>query len=105
MWNGIEDLRSFELECLGSGNANHVTCGELRQTLFQSNGERRVSRFTTKSRLLTSHPKQAMPPFKDEHVLVIAPGSQTCLAQLGLPESLTPAKLVTFIKSLQNHKG
>lgn len=34
-----------------------------------------------------------MPPFKDEHVLVIAPGSQTCLAQLGLPESLTPAKL------------
>ncbi|RDW64076.1 putative SWI and RSC complex subunit arp9 [Coleophoma crateriformis] len=32
-----------------------------------------------------------MPPFKDENVLVIAPGSQTTLAQLGLPESFTPA--------------
>ena len=32
-----------------------------------------------------------MPPFKDEHVLIIAPGSQTTLAQLGLPESFTPA--------------
>ncbi|KAL8671771.1 MAG: hypothetical protein Q9168_003742 [Polycauliona sp. 1 TL-2023] len=34
-----------------------------------------------------------MPPFKDEHILVIAPGSQTTLAQLGLPESFTPAQL------------
>lgn len=34
-----------------------------------------------------------MPPFKDEHVLIIAPGSQTTLAQLGLPESFTPARL------------
>ncbi|KAI9818701.1 MAG: Actin-like protein arp9 (SWI/SNF complex component arp9) [Thelocarpon impressellum] len=34
-----------------------------------------------------------MPPFKDEHILVIAPGSQTTLAQLGLPESFTPARL------------
>ncbi|KAI9851559.1 MAG: Actin-like protein arp9 (SWI/SNF complex component arp9) [Thelocarpon superellum] len=34
-----------------------------------------------------------MPPFKDEHVLIIAPGSQRTLAQLGLPESFTPAKL------------
>lgn len=34
-----------------------------------------------------------MPPFKDEHILVIAPGSQTTLAQLGLPESFTPAAL------------
>ncbi|OKL62103.1 hypothetical protein UA08_02142 [Talaromyces atroroseus] len=32
-----------------------------------------------------------MPQFKDEHVLLIAPGSQTTLAQLGLPESFTPA--------------
>lgn len=34
-----------------------------------------------------------MPPFRDEHVLLIAPGSQTTLAQLGLPESFTPAAL------------
>ncbi|KAL8703366.1 MAG: hypothetical protein Q9201_003451 [Fulgogasparrea decipioides] len=33
-----------------------------------------------------------MPPFKDEHILIIAPGSQTTLAQLGLPESFTPAQ-------------
>ncbi|KAI1945756.1 Actin-like protein arp9 (SWI/SNF complex component arp9) [Ophidiomyces ophidiicola] len=33
-----------------------------------------------------------MPSFKDEHILIIAPGSQTTLAQLGLPESFTPAK-------------
>ncbi|KAI9729632.1 MAG: Actin-like protein arp9 (SWI/SNF complex component arp9) [Claussenomyces sp. TS43310] len=32
-----------------------------------------------------------MPPFKDEHILIIAPGSQLTLAQLGLPESFTPA--------------
>ncbi len=32
-----------------------------------------------------------MPPFRDEHILIIAPGSQTTLAQLGLPESFTPA--------------
>jgi len=34
-----------------------------------------------------------MPPFRDEHILLIAPGSQTTLAQLGLPESFTPAAL------------
>ncbi|KAI9769945.1 MAG: Actin-like protein arp9 (SWI/SNF complex component arp9) [Geoglossum simile] len=34
-----------------------------------------------------------MPPFKDEHILIISPGSQTTLAQLGLPESFTPGKL------------
>ncbi|MCJ1254592.1 Actin-like protein arp9 (SWI/SNF complex component arp9) [Lignoscripta atroalba] len=34
-----------------------------------------------------------MPPFKDEHILIIAPGTQTTLAQLGLPESFTPARL------------
>lgn len=34
-----------------------------------------------------------MPPFRDEHILIIAPGSQTTLAQLGLPESFTPAAL------------
>ena len=33
-----------------------------------------------------------MPPFKDEHILIIAPGSQTTLAQLGLPESFCPAQ-------------
>ena len=33
-----------------------------------------------------------MPPFKDEHILLIAPGSQTTLAQLGLPESFCPAQ-------------
>ncbi|KAL3420130.1 hypothetical protein PVAG01_08629 [Phlyctema vagabunda] len=32
-----------------------------------------------------------MPPFRDENILILAPGSQTCLAQLGLPESFTPA--------------
>jgi actin-related protein 9 len=31
-----------------------------------------------------------MPAFKDEHILIIAPGSQTTLAQVGLPESFTP---------------
>ncbi|ETI22563.1 hypothetical protein G647_06639 [Cladophialophora carrionii CBS 160.54] len=33
-----------------------------------------------------------MPPFKDEHVLIIAPGSQMTAAQLGLPESFTPPR-------------
>ncbi|KAJ5930928.1 hypothetical protein N7466_006421 [Penicillium verhagenii] len=33
-----------------------------------------------------------MPPFKDEHVLLFAPGSQMTLAQLGLPETFTPAR-------------
>lgn len=32
-----------------------------------------------------------MAPFKDESILIIAPGSHTTLAQLGLPESYTPA--------------
>ncbi|TID25282.1 actin-like ATPase domain-containing protein [Venturia nashicola] len=32
-----------------------------------------------------------MPPFKDEQILIIAPGSQTTLGQYGIPESLTPA--------------
>ena len=35
-------------------------------------------------------PASKMPPFKDENILIIAPGSQTTLAQLGLPESFTP---------------
>ncbi|KAI9713281.1 MAG: Actin-like protein arp9 (SWI/SNF complex component arp9) [Chrysothrix sp. TS-e1954] len=34
-----------------------------------------------------------MPNFKDEHIIIIAPGSQTTLAQLGLPESFTPPRL------------
>ncbi|KAF2432815.1 hypothetical protein EJ08DRAFT_647905 [Tothia fuscella] len=34
-----------------------------------------------------------MPLFKDDQILIIAPGSQTTLAQLGIPESLTPAQL------------
>ncbi|PNS17196.1 hypothetical protein CAC42_7250 [Sphaceloma murrayae] len=33
-----------------------------------------------------------MPAFKDGELLIIQPGSQTTLAQLGLPESLTPAR-------------
>ncbi|KAK4619582.1 SWI/SNF and RSC complexes subunit arp9 [Fulvia fulva] len=33
-----------------------------------------------------------MPPFRDDQILIIAPGSQTTLAQLGLPESFTPAR-------------
>lgn len=33
-----------------------------------------------------------MPPFRDEHILIIVPGSQTTLAQLGLPESFCPAQ-------------
>ncbi|KAL9092602.1 MAG: hypothetical protein Q9165_004406 [Trypethelium subeluteriae] len=34
-----------------------------------------------------------MPAFKDDQIIVIAPGSMTTLAQLGLPESFTPAKI------------
>ncbi|KAL6706529.1 Actin-like protein arp9 [Coniothyrium glycines] len=34
-----------------------------------------------------------MPPFKDDQIIVIAPGSETTVAQLGLPESFTPARL------------
>ncbi|KAJ5514958.1 hypothetical protein N7463_004510 [Penicillium fimorum] len=37
-------------------------------------------------------PVITMPPFKDEHILLIAPGSQMTLAQLGLPETFTPAR-------------
>ncbi|KAJ5615326.1 hypothetical protein N7537_000440 [Penicillium hordei] len=37
-------------------------------------------------------PLITMPPFKDEHILLIAPGSQMTLAQLGLPETFTPAR-------------
>ncbi|KAF2760984.1 actin-related protein, ARP9 class [Pseudovirgaria hyperparasitica] len=32
-----------------------------------------------------------MPPFKDDQIIIISPGSETTLAQLGLPESFTPA--------------
>ncbi|KAL9054738.1 MAG: hypothetical protein Q9206_003427 [Seirophora lacunosa] len=45
-----------------------------------------------------------MPPFKDEHVLIIAPGSQTTLAQLGLPESFTPAQLRTSTRMFPAEK-
>ncbi|KAF2457838.1 hypothetical protein BDY21DRAFT_342929 [Lineolata rhizophorae] len=34
-----------------------------------------------------------MPAFKDDQIIIISPGSRTTLAQLGLPESFTPAKL------------
>ncbi|KAF2473319.1 uncharacterized protein BDR25DRAFT_332922 [Lindgomyces ingoldianus] len=34
-----------------------------------------------------------MPPFKDEQIIIIAPGSETTVAQLGLPESFTPARI------------
>ncbi|RPB23432.1 actin-like ATPase domain-containing protein [Terfezia boudieri ATCC MYA-4762] len=34
-----------------------------------------------------------MPSFRDDQILIISPGSQTTLAQLGLPESFTPAKI------------
>lgn len=34
-----------------------------------------------------------MPPFRDEHLVILAPGSHTTLAQLGLPESFAPAQL------------
>ncbi|KAF1959911.1 actin-like ATPase domain-containing protein [Byssothecium circinans] len=34
-----------------------------------------------------------MPPFKDDQIIIIVPGSETTLAQLGLPESFTPARL------------
>ncbi|EMC93015.1 hypothetical protein BAUCODRAFT_115113 [Baudoinia panamericana UAMH 10762] len=33
-----------------------------------------------------------MPPFRDDQIFIIAPGSETTLAQLGLPESFTPAR-------------
>ncbi|KAL8748955.1 MAG: hypothetical protein Q9184_007011, partial [Pyrenodesmia sp. 2 TL-2023] len=45
-----------------------------------------------------------MPPFKDEHILIIAPGSQTTLAQLGLPESFTPAQLRTSTRMFPAEK-
>ncbi|KAH9871866.1 hypothetical protein J1614_006124 [Plenodomus biglobosus] len=34
-----------------------------------------------------------MPPFKDDQIIIIAPGSETTVAQLGLPESFTPPQL------------
>ncbi|EMD89164.1 hypothetical protein COCC4DRAFT_50537 [Bipolaris maydis ATCC 48331] len=34
-----------------------------------------------------------MPPFKDDQIIIISPGSETTVAQLGLPESFTPARL------------
>ncbi|KAF2828580.1 actin-like ATPase domain-containing protein [Ophiobolus disseminans] len=34
-----------------------------------------------------------MPPFKDDQIIIIAPGSETTVAQLGLPESFTPGKV------------
>ncbi|RYN83236.1 hypothetical protein AA0117_g1473 [Alternaria alternata] len=34
-----------------------------------------------------------MPPFKDDQIIIVAPGSETTVAQLGLPESFTPARL------------
>ncbi|KAJ5979756.1 hypothetical protein N7481_007054 [Penicillium waksmanii] len=34
-----------------------------------------------------------MAPFRDEHLVLIAPGSELTLAQLGLPEAYCPAKL------------
>ncbi|KAF1842001.1 uncharacterized protein K460DRAFT_345441 [Cucurbitaria berberidis CBS 394.84] len=34
-----------------------------------------------------------MPPFKDDQIIIIAPGSETTVAQLGLPESFTPARV------------
>ena len=46
-----------------------------------------------------------MPPFKDENVLIIAPGSQTTLAQLGLPESFTPAQRRFPSRVFQNADG
>ncbi|GME25667.1 putative chromatin remodeling complex subunit protein [Neofusicoccum parvum] len=45
-----------------------------------------------------------MPPFKDEQIIIIAPGSQTTLAQLGLPESLTPARLRVRSRMFQAEK-
>jgi hypothetical protein len=35
---------------------------------------------------------RGMAPYRDEHMLIIAPGSQTTHVQLGLPESLAPAQ-------------
>ncbi|KAJ5261304.1 hypothetical protein N7478_011899 [Penicillium angulare] len=46
----------------------------------------------TRPPLLPNRQLTNMPPFKDEHILLIAPGSQMTLAQLGLPESFTPAR-------------
>ncbi|KAH7400667.1 actin-domain-containing protein [Phaeosphaeria sp. MPI-PUGE-AT-0046c] len=34
-----------------------------------------------------------MPPFKDDQIIIISPGSETTVAQLGLPESFTPGKV------------
>ncbi|KAK5132183.1 hypothetical protein LTR08_009306 [Meristemomyces frigidus] len=33
-----------------------------------------------------------MPAYRDDQILIISPGSETTLAQLGLPESFTPAR-------------
>ncbi|RDL31411.1 uncharacterized protein BP5553_09620 [Venustampulla echinocandica] len=35
--------------------------------------------------------RKMAPQFREEHILMIAPGSKTTLAQLGLPDSYTPA--------------
>ena len=45
---------------------------------------------TKPNKYVLGRPASKMPPFKDENILIIAPGSQTTLAQLGLPESFTP---------------
>ncbi|KAJ6023912.1 hypothetical protein N7540_004709 [Penicillium herquei] len=60
---------------------------------YPKKGTPRRSRKCTSSPPLYPNRKLTnMPPFKDEHVLLIAPGSQMTLAQLGLPETFTPAR-------------
>ncbi|OCL03779.1 hypothetical protein AOQ84DRAFT_347155 [Glonium stellatum] len=46
-----------------------------------------------------------MPPFKDEQIIIIAPGSETTTAQLGLPESFTPARLRVRSRMFPAEKG
>ncbi|KAF2633870.1 hypothetical protein BU25DRAFT_486868 [Macroventuria anomochaeta] len=46
-----------------------------------------------------------MPPFKDDQIIVIAPGSETTLAQLGLPESFTPARVRIRSRMFPAEKG
>ncbi len=66
----------------------HCTCAASQLKTYSKDLESLKHRIPHQSNLDTP---LKMPPFKDEHILIIAPGSQTTLAQLGLPESFTPA--------------
>ncbi|KAJ5245149.1 hypothetical protein N7489_005245 [Penicillium chrysogenum] len=66
--------------------------GRERQRKSSHRGAPVRSHHSSQSSQRSLLPLVTMPPFKDEHVLLIAPGSQMTLAQLGLPETFTPAR-------------